>query len=336
MEGARPARRSGHYSALVVGNLNVDLMMLGVDESVQPGEELIVDSHVVASAGQAGYCAMALGALEVPVAVMATVGEDDWGSRVLADLARHRVDTSHVQVCPGARTGVTVALVRSDGERGFVSDLGASRLLTPAMIDDSGVALGVWGVTAFVGLFNTPGIGVRDLAPLLRRARETGSITLFDPGWDPDGWSNDTRVGVLELLGLVDLFIPNLDEARALTGERDPRLALASLAKHCQGTIIIKCGAAGAWALGPGGEVLHIRAHRIDGAANAVGAGDAFDAGLIFALLEDLSLEQAVGTATTLAAYYVSRDQDRFPSRADLGWPSGDHHAPSQEGLPTS
>jgi ribokinase len=336
VEGRRSARRSGHYSALIVGNLNVDLMMLGVDEQVRPGEELIVDNHVVASAGQAGYCAMALGVLDVPVAVMATVGEDAWGSRLLADLARHRVDTSHIKVCPGARTGVTVALVRRDGERGFVSDLGASRLLTPAMIDESGVSPGAWGVTAFVGLFNTPGVGVRDLAPLLRRARETGSISVFDPGWDPDGWSNDTRVDLLELLDVVDLFVPNLDEARALTGERDPLEALQSLAHHCPGTIIIKCGAAGAWARDPAGEVLHSPAHPIDGAANAVGAGDAFDAGLIFSLLEGLNLEQAVGTATRLAAYYVSRAQDRFPSRNDLGWPSAGNHAPSQEGLPTS
>ena len=42
---------------------------------------------------------------------------------------------------------------------------------------------------------------------------------MLDTGWDPRNWPEETRAGMRSLLNQVSLFIPNWDEARAITGE---------------------------------------------------------------------------------------------------------------------
>lgn len=314
------AYRSGttDSSVLVVGNLNVDLMLQGIASAPRWGQEVLAEDHELVTSGQAGYLAMALGALGDRVTVIGTVGDDAWGRQVTADLARLGADTRHVLAAPGGRTGLTVALVRPDGERAFVSDLGASRDLRRHHIDDASDTAGPVGVAAFVGLFNTPGVSFDDMRALLARARARGAATVFDPGWDPDGWSPVTSAAVLDLLHDVEVFLPNQDEAEALTGHRDPEAALATLARHCPGTVVVKCGPNGAVGRCPTGHLVHAPAAAVPAVANAVGAGDAFDAGLIHGLLRDEDLPTAMATASIVAGYYVSRVRHRFATVDDI------------------
>ena len=74
--------------------------------------------------------------------------------------------------------------------------------------------------------------------------------------------------GMVEMLGLIDVFLPNSTEAMAVTGEQDVDAALAALARHCQ-TVVIKCGSEGAVAShkgqiyqGAGARCRRFRHHR--------------------------------------------------------------------------
>lgn len=308
--GARPSDRA---SVIVIGNLNDDLMLLDVPGLPEWGRELLVERHLVATAGQAGYVAMALGALGRPVSCVSAAGDDDRGSAAITDLERSGVDACQVTRVRGVPTGLTVALVRPDGERAFVSDLGASRALTADMVAHAIEALPAAGMVAIVGLFNTPSLSIDDAAEVMRRARRSGALTMFDPGWDPHGWSTPTRAAVLAALEHVDVFLPNADEAQALTGHADPQQALHALSTAGAATVVVKCGADGSLGRDCGGVVHHQPAIAAGGPTNAVGAGDTYDATLIHALLNDAPLADAMSAATAAAAWYVTRTTDRFP-----------------------
>jgi ribokinase len=169
-----PADRT---SVIVIGNLNDDLMLQGVPGLPEWGRELLVEGHMVVTAGQAGYLSMALGALGRRVCCISAVGDDDRGTAIVADLDRAGVDASQVWRVRGARTGLTVALVRPDGERAFVSDLGASGAVAADMVADAVAALPAPAMVAVVGVFNTPSLSVGDAAEVLRRAR-SGELNL--------------------------------------------------------------------------------------------------------------------------------------------------------------
>jgi sugar/nucleoside kinase (ribokinase family) len=88
---------------------------------------------------------------------------------------------------------------------------------------------------------------------------------------------------VLELLPMVDVFLPNEAEATRLTGRDDVREAGEQLGRLCP-LVVIKRGEKGALAI-RGTEVWELRPEDFQSqpveVADTVGAGDNFDAGFI-------------------------------------------------------
>jgi argininosuccinate lyase len=301
----------------VVGNLNADLIFRNVAALPRWGEEVEAGSHLTASAGQAGYLAMGLARLDAEVILIGLVGDDYHGRRLLEDLRAAGVSVTNVRVSPTARTGVTVAMVRPDGERSFVSDFGASREVDGMFLAGQDEALSECDVVCLVGLFNLPSLRLEDARSLLGSLRRAGIETMLDTGWDPRGWSESTVAGAREVLSEVDVFMPNFDECRALIGEAGtPESCAADLQRLGPHTVIVKCGAEGSCgrAVDESATVGAVPATPYD----AVGAGDMFDAGYLRARGGGARLREAMTFASAAAAHYISRAVDRFPSTDDV------------------
>src|SRR5690606_12240728 len=122
---------------------------------------------------------------------------------------------------------------------------------------------------------------------------------------------------------LVDVIRPNAAEAEVLTNVRvaDPRSAA-----HCgrvllargAGAAIIPAGAAGNLVINS--EEQHLLPHHEVQSVDATGAGDAFVAGLAFALAEGRSLVDAAAYGGAAAAFSTTRlgAQAGLPRREDL------------------
>jgi sugar/nucleoside kinase (ribokinase family) len=94
--------------------------------------------------------------------------------------------------------------------------------------------------------------------------------------------------GLVDTLRLVDVFAPNQSEACQLTGDEDPGRSAARLAEFCP-LVVVKAGAQGAYAHA-GGQAWHAPALPVD-VVDTTGAGDAFDAGFLAALLQGEPVE---------------------------------------------
>jgi sugar/nucleoside kinase (ribokinase family) len=136
------------------------------------------------------------------------------------------------------------------------------------------------------------------------RAGGTGATTSLDPNWDPSGaWDS----GLRELLAHVDVLAPNAVEACRITGRDDPQDAALELAQAGP-VVAVKLGAAGALAAAGDGALVSASAPAEIESVDAVGAGDAFDAGLLAGLLSGEPIERALalacacGTLSTRAA----------------------------------
>lgn len=115
MRRASRARAAGSGDGVVVlGEALCDLF------TPAPGTLFSEASSFVPHLGGApANVAVQLARLGVRSALLGAVGNDPLGSRVLADLARERVDTRAVRRVSGYRTGVTLVEVAADGERRF-------------------------------------------------------------------------------------------------------------------------------------------------------------------------------------------------------------------------
>jgi sugar/nucleoside kinase (ribokinase family) len=126
---------------------------------------------------------------------------------------------------------------------------------------------------------------------ICRAARRRDILVYVDTNWNPE-FLHSTRLR--ELLTEVDVFAPNLSEALEITGATDAAGALELLSEWGP-CVAIKCGPAGALAAS-GERIYRIPAIDVQ-AIETTGAGDNFNAGLIYGLLQGYSLERSLECA---------------------------------------
>lgn len=307
----------------LVGNLCIDLIIRDVPHLPEWGREVAGSGYVQVSSGQTTYTAFALRSLGVPVKVIGCVGDDHWGRQILGDLAERGIDTRAVEVARYGKTAITVAIVRRDGERAFVSDFACLNETDESVILRQWEQIDGSDLVCLLGVFSFPGIDLARAAELFQRMRREGKTTVLDTGWDPGGWSGRTRKALRKLLNHISIFLPNLDEARTITGCEDPEGAARRLQEEGPELVVIKLGKEGSFA-----RFRELSAHQPALPAqvvDTVGAGDVHNAGFLFAFRKGWPLEACMSFGNAAAALYISRPRDRFPGAEEVHALAGRH-----------
>ena len=277
---------------LVIGDCNPDVLVLGDDVTPAFGQqEKLVAGISLVIGGSAAITAVAAARLGLRVALAAAVGDDPAGRFMLGQLAGEGVDTSAVAVRRDTPTGMTVAL--SEGkDRAILTATGAMATLTARDVPASLLtAARHVHVSSYFLVERSLGPG---LAALLEAARASGARTSLDTNWDPaQRWGDGS---LRAALAATDLLLPNETEALRLSGTATLAEAMAVLGPG----LVIKLGARGAlWAEG----TRRCRATPPPVTpADATGAGDCFNAGVIAGLLGGLDLAGAVALGCAAGA----------------------------------
>jgi sugar/nucleoside kinase (ribokinase family) len=282
---------------LAVGDLNVDLVLTGLDRLPGAEQESLAGGLEVLVGGQTGTVARALARLGWPVSFVGRVGDDENGRTALRALAEAGVEASGVVVDPAGRTGLTVVLSIGP-KRAYATFAGCA---AQARREDVTEAQLAGARHLHVGSYYLQEALRPELPGLFREARRRGLTTSLDPGWDPAAeWGREIR----ELLGEVDVFLPNAAEAAAITGKKRPERALAALAAWGR-TVVVKLGAAGCIAAS-GGQTLRCPAFRVQ-VVDVTSAGDLFNAGFLHGELSGWELGRSLRFASACGAIAVTR-----------------------------
>jgi len=277
-----------------LGILVADAVARPVDELPPRGSLGLVEELSLHGGGCALNTATALTRLGLRASVAGKVGEDAFGTFLLDLLDARGVDRAAVVCDDSAATSATVVLVGSDGERTFLHLPGANGALRAEELDRellfAGRALHLGGLLVMPALDGEPAAG------LLAEARARGLLTSVDTVWDATGRFERA----LPCLAHTDLFAPSLDEARAISGAREPAAAAAWLRRHGAREVVIKLGAEGCYVAGEDFEGA-LPAHRVR-VVDGTGAGDAFVAGLLAGRLAGFALERAARLANAVGA----------------------------------
>jgi sugar/nucleoside kinase (ribokinase family) len=297
----------------VIGNVNVDLLVWPVTELPPPGADSLVESIQMRAAGSAGNTALALAHLGHIPHLVGCVGDDHFGQFILQELAAAGIDGG-VAVMPDQPTGVSIALEAPGRDRSFLTAPGSLKLFRASMVPSEVLEQ---DFVLFCGYFSLPSLRGEPALRLLERVRADGGCTLFDCDWDPAGWTQESREEVAQILPLVDVFLPNEDEARGLTGLDDPVAAARALQQISGRWVVAKLGMNGCVAFGP--EEEHWIPAPFVRASDTTGAGDSFNGGLLYALFSGGEWPEALRFATRVASTVVSRDSaNRYPALEEL------------------
>jgi sugar/nucleoside kinase (ribokinase family) len=273
------------FDVLVVGDANPDLLLRGdVRPRFGQAEQLLTAADLVLG-GSAAITAAGCARLGLRTALLAAVGDDVFG-----DLTRRELEKRDVTLLPadgrGAPTGITVVLSEKD-DRGMLTLPGTIPALRPS--DVTAELLTKARHVHVASLYLQPALAT-GLAEIFGSAREIGRTTSLDTNWDPsEKWES-----IAEILRFTDVFLPNANELKAITGLDRTDEAAASLVGNGT-TVVMKDGARGARAWWPGGTCA--APGRTVDVVDTTGAGDSFNAGFLAARLSGKSIEEAISWA---------------------------------------
>jgi sugar/nucleoside kinase (ribokinase family) len=297
----------------VIGCVNVDVLLAPLVDIPRPGTAAFVDRMDLRVGGAGANAALALLEAGMAPRLVGAVGDDHYGRWALEQLAEFGLGED-VVVDAEQATGLTVAVEGPGRDRSFITYLGVTGTATAEIVPPSSLAAEHVLVCDY---FCAPAMRGEPTRLLLQTARELGARTYFDTAWDTDGFSARTRAEIHAILPLVDVFLPNEAEARALAGTESVAKAGRDLQRRSGGWVVIKLGADGCMGFGPHGGRLASPAPAIE-TQDTTGAGDAFNAGLIGALAAGRGWPDALSAATQLASSLLAR-------------PSNDRHTVGKE-----
>ncbi len=263
---------------LVIGELNADLILSGLPSLPVLGRELLGTGFATVLGSSSAITAARLATLgaddpEYAVDFAGWVGDDQMGRFVLDQLHQFGVHSEAVQIVD-TPTGVTIALTYSR-DRALLTYPGAMSLFDGSAITAETLA---HYQHVHVGSFFLQTALQVNLARIFQMARELGLTTSLDVGWDPsETWMRNAHLA--HVLAQTDTFLPNEDETSELADDAE------TLKSKVSGTLFVKRGGKGASAYVADGDGVVKTLHTSSFPVNPVdttGAGDAFNAGLIY------------------------------------------------------
>ncbi|MEZ2449561.1 sugar kinase [Raoultella planticola] len=293
--------------------------------ATETGDLAEVEHFMKRVAGAELNVATGLARLGLKVGWVSRVGKDSFGRFVLHSLAKEGIDARGVSEDSRYATGFQMKSKVENGTDPIVEYFrkgSAASHLSPedfrAEYFTSARHLHLSGVAAAL---SDSSYALLEQAATTMKAQ--GKTISFDPNLRPVLWKSEAEMveKLNQLAFQADWILPGLKEGMILTGQRTPEgIADFYLTRGVQ-AVIIKTGGDGAWFKTAAGEQGAVAAIKVDNVVDTVGAGDGFAVGVISALLEGRTLQQAIGRGNKIGALaiQVQGDSEGLPTREALG-----------------
>ena len=272
------------YDVAVVGEIYIDHIFTGFSAWPQPGEESFARQYHREIGGGAANTACALGRLERTVDLIGIIGasDTDWFE---ARLMEFGVSSNGIHRAAG-NTGVTASVSMVD-DRSFFTYTGANEQLMD-MLRSNVMLTSLTRARHVHFALPLDRELARDLLPALR---EAGCTTSLDVGFQRTWLTSQAN---LDTCRTIDYFLPNEREALLLCGGGAAEY-LAFAQKNGLQAAVIKLGPYGA-AMQVNHMTYKVSSPAVD-VVDTTGAGDAFNAGFIDALLDEAAPEDCLRRA---------------------------------------
>ncbi len=230
------------------------------------------------------------------------IGRDRFGQLAREDLIKENIEHHFVET-DAHLTGSVAVFVDQTGERSMVSGHGADFYLIPSELPRNVItSSNHLHLTAWSFFTDPPRSAARMAAQLAQQNNLTVSF-------DPASFQMISEMGVEQFLSwtkdlAINIFFPNYDEGRVLTGCDEPEAIVRALANtYTDALIILKLDADGALVFD--GKTATQIPPATNNLVDATGAGDSFAGAFLAHYLQSNSPVDAARFATAVAAWVI-------------------------------
>ncbi|BCB05197.1 sugar kinase [Bacillus sp. KH172YL63] len=250
------------------------------------------------------------------------LGHDEFGRHIFNTVRGEGVDVSEVEFAAGYPTSLNFKEIAGDGSvrTFYYRDRSPTTVLTKESLNIS--YLNNTKVLHITGVF--PAVDKKKNIELVRHAiaeaKKHGVMVSCDPNIRLKLWNEDEARDVLRsFLPYVDILLTGVEEAELLFGTTDTH----EIIEHCKQFgithLAIKKGEEGSVGYVEG-EYVEAPAVKAKKVVDTVGAGDGFDAGFIYGVLQKWPLEKTLHFANIIGSMVVSvtGDNEGLPYLEDV------------------
>jgi len=289
------------------------------------GELSAVDHFIKRVAGAELNVATGLARLGLKVGWVSRVGNDSFGQFVLDTLKKEGIETAGVTLDGRYPTGFQLKSKVTDGTDPIVEYFRKGSAASHLSVEDFNP---IWFTAArhlhlsgVAAALSASSYALLDHAAGAMKA--AGKTISFDPNLRPVLWKSEAEMveKLNHLAFQADWVLPGVKEGQILTGEKTPEGIADFYLNRGVKAVILKTGADGAWFKTAEGEQGAVAAIKVENVVDTVGAGDGFAVGVVSALLEGKTLQQAItrGNIIGSLAIQVQGDSEGLPTREQLG-----------------
>lgn len=290
----------------VIGPLNVDLLLTGkapiqIEELTQWAGESNV---TLCAAGSAGYIVQDLSRFGLKTGIISIVADDPFGDGILRMLEESGLDTSQVSQEKGTLSGIGVYMLLFGSKKRPLTYRLWTHLPWPETFskEQKGYIFS-HRLIHMAGYLHYPKLWNNELHSLFKEAKMRGHITSMDPQFPLYPVEQSWMEPLVDVLPYTDYLLLDENEARMIAGTDHLDEALKKI--HVAGPkhVIIKLGSDGSMC--KSGE-LEFKQPAIftpeDEIVESIGAGDAFDSGVIYGILQEWEIRKCIKLGTLAAA----------------------------------
>ncbi|WP_279063424.1 sugar kinase [Lelliottia amnigena] len=257
------------------------------------GGKYVANNYTEVGGGPAATAAVAAAKLGADVDFIGRVGDDDTGSRLLAELESLGVNTRFTRIFKGARSSQSAVLVDASGER-IIANYPSPDL--PAEADWlQDIDFSQWDVVLADVRWHD---GAKQALTL---ARQQGVTTVLDADITPQD--------IADLVALSDHAAFSAPGLQRMTQIAEAESALKKAQTLTNGHVYVTQGKDGCYWLEKG-ALSHLPAFQID-VVDTTGAGDVFHGALAVGLAQNQPAQEAVRFASAVAALKCTRPGGR-------------------------
>ncbi len=257
------------------------------------GGKYVANNYTEVGGGPAATAAVAAAKLGADVDFIGRVGDDDTGSRLLAELESLGVNTRFTRIFKGARSSQSAVLVDASGER-IIANYPSPDLAEEAdWLQD--IDFSQWDVVLADVRWHD---GAKQALTL---ARQQGVTTVLDADITPQD--------IAELVALSDHAAFSAPGLQRMTQIAEAESALKKAQTITNGHVYVTQGKDGCYWLEKG-ALSHLPAFQID-VVDTTGAGDVFHGALAVGLAQNQPAQDAVRFASAVAALKCTRPGGR-------------------------
>jgi Sugar kinases, ribokinase family len=264
------------------GALNVD-KLYNVNKITCEDEESYITDFNRSCGGSAANTVIGLSRLGMKTGFIGKVSKDHDGKLLLENLQKEDVDTEGIIISDG-RSGSVLGFVDNNGQRALYVDPGVNDLIMP---DE--VKLDYLENSKVLHLASFVGESFKAQESIINEISEDIIVSL-----DPGRIYAERGINYLKnILNRTDIILTNEEELKYLTGNKYKtfREGAKVLLEYNINTVVIKRGDKGAY-ITNGDESYFIEPFAVK-CIDTTGAGDAFNAGFLYGILNNKNIEES-------------------------------------------